>query len=423
MLLWLSTTYANDFQLSLEEEIHSQIYPLYREIEYSMPQISDKTGTIDIEISVKHFCLLERHYNQIWKNNAELFQNHDRKYIQYEIQVCPEENSINNALQQLDPSHIIPTSSQNNFLSSKIDITNIALQLHNQVHNIKIQDHALNISIPFSEIGSLYLTELILEAPKEVQVPTPFSIHIFSSNYAYSPITDSPIDIKKRIATHNQYASNLEGNSFLSFQNFYLGEETIHIQPSQKELEKINCAALPNYINAHPNAIESIVPHIVNWHCTNTIQKIQNRLCSEFSEKSKATQSNETLKLINSSCPQLGSFTDILETQLNIDMQFGLFTQAEGRLIAFVNEIDSDWREQQLKIIQKEQQTYTNVQRSQDSLKMAQCIQRLSKPTLCDPKNLAWICNGCGTDPDCPCCEYTQIEKNEICLQELNSDN
>lgn len=423
MPIWLSIAYANDFELSSEKEIHSQIYPIYREIQYSMPQISAKTETIDIELSVEHFCVLERHYHQIWKNNAGLFQNYDRRYIQYEVQICPEENSMSNTLQQLDPLHLIPDLSHNNFLSSKIDITNIALQLHNQVHNIQIQDHTLHISIPFSEVGALYLTELMIDAPKRGHIPTPFSIDIFSSNYAYSPITDSPMDIKKRIATHNKYASNLEGNSFLSFQHFYVGEETIHIQPSQKELDKINCSALPSYIKAHPKAIESIVPHILDWPCTSTIQKLQNRLCAEFSEQSKATQSNETLKTIHNLCPQIGSFTDILEIQINIDMQFGLFTQAEGRLVAFVNEIDSDWRTKQMEIIQKEQQTYLDVQRSQNSLKMDQCMQRLSKPTLCDSKNLEWICNGCGTDPDCPCCEYTNIEKNKICQQELHSDN
>ena len=139
----------------------------------------------------------------------------------------------------------------------------------------------------------------------------------------------------------------------------------IHIQPSQKEFEQISCAALPSYIETYPNALQSILPHIENWSCTDTIQKIQNHLCADFSKQSNATQSNETLQLIHDVCPQLGSFTDILETQINIDIQFGLFTQAQGRLIAFSNEIDPTWKTSQLEFIQKEQQTYQEMQHSQ----------------------------------------------------------
>ena len=162
MLFWLSTSYANDYHLSSEKEIGTHVSAFYREIQYSMPKISSKTETIDIQVSIQHFCISERNYSQVWKSNdiTGLFQSKDRQYTQYEIQHCSEDSEIGKSIIEQDVSNTNTNSTNHDFYAKKIDITNIALQLHNQVHNFKLQDHPLEISIPFSEIGFLYLTDL-----------------------------------------------------------------------------------------------------------------------------------------------------------------------------------------------------------------------------------------------------------------------
>ena len=48
-------------------------------------------------------------------------------------------------------------------------------------------------------------------------------------------------------------------------------------------------------------------------------------------------------------------------SQIQKDLQFGLFTQAKGRLIAFENEIDEDWKKERLQIIDSEQRAFFEI--------------------------------------------------------------
>ena len=417
MLLWLQVAFANDYNLISEENIHTQTYPLYTEYEYSLPKINLQRRSIEVEISAQKYCITEHHYEQQWKvqegNDGFRKRNHSRKYIHYDLSTCSKDESSSTELVSLNDEHILPTATGN---TSKIDISNVELRVQEQRQNHVIQDHTLVFSIPFSYIGFLYLHDSALQNKKQ----SGFDIYIFSSNYSYNPITDDPQDLEKLIKKHNQYASHFLGDSYINLQSFSYGQEHILIQPSKKEVQLMQCSALSNYLNNYPSSLTTIIQQSEDWPCKDAIQKARSKMCDAFSTRPIGTRNNEELLLIYTYCPQYGDIKKLLVSQIQKDLQFGLFTQAKGRLIAFEKEIDEDWKKEQLEIIDSEQRTFFETKNNENRQKMAACLKRLSKPTLCNPTNLGWICNECGTDPDCPCCEYTMLERTEMCRQEIN---
>ena len=417
MLIWLQTAFANDYNLISDENIHTQTYHLYTEYEYSLPKINAQRRSIEVEISTRNYCMTEHHYEQQWKvqEGSDIFRkrNHSRKYVHYDLSPCSPEESYSNELMPLIDGHILPTVAINN---SKIDITNVEVRVHEQRQSRVMQDHTKTFSIPFSDIGFLYLHDSALQNKQQ----SGFDVYLFSSNYSYNPITDDPQDLEKLLEEHNQYASHYLGNRYINLQSFSYGQEHILIQPSKKEIQLMQCYALSDYLNNYPSSLPTIIQQSEDWPCEDAIQKARSKMCEAFSTRPIGTRNNEELLLIYTYCPQYGDIKQLLVSQIQKDLQFGLFTQAKGRLIAFENEIDEDWKKEQLKIIDSEQRTFFEIKNNENRRKMAACLKRLSKPTLCNPTNLGWICNECGTDPDCPCCEYTMLERTEMCRQEIN---
>ncbi len=423
MFLWLQIAHANDYNLISEQEVHAQHYQIYREINYQMPQINSERNTVDIEISSQMYCIQERHFEQTWRsgNVTNIFQAKTRDYILYNIISCPQGSiSEANEPKTISSDHQIPNYFERNSILQKIDISSIHLNVQSFNNTLLIKDHSKVLSINFSTIGELYLQDLTTQEQYVPENITSFTINIFSSNYTYNPITDSSHELRKRIEHHNNLASSLDSPVILSLQNFTVGHDSIQIQPSLLEINTMKCSALQNYISENSNHIPIILKNSTNWPCTEDLNKIKSKMCSSFSQNPNGTHNNEDLQLIHEFCPQYGNIKLLIEEQIQKDLHFGLFTQAQSRLIAFEDDLDTKWLNNQRDIIREKQFEFIAQKKNDHAQKIASCLERLSKPTLCDAENLSWICNGCGQDPDCPCCEYTILERNEICRQEIN---